>query len=199
MRRGRGGGERRAGGARQGRRVPAGADRRKAADGGRPPRGARRPGLQRADRRHVTRCIDRLERFVPLAPLHQPNNLRPDPRDPRAAAAAAAGRLLRYGLPPRPSGGRRPLRHPRSSSMRKGCAATDSTGSPTSTSRDGLPRSRPRSPRAGSSSRISAAAPPCARSSAGEASKARWASRRSMACRWARGRASSTPALCSTS
>ena len=47
--------------------------------------------------------------------------------------------------------------------MRRACAATDFTASPTSTSPGGSPRSRPKLPRAGSSSRISAAAPPCAR------------------------------------
>ena len=44
---------------------------------GRPSRRARRPGLRpaRSDRRR--RCWQRLERYVPLAPLHQPNNLAP--------------------------------------------------------------------------------------------------------------------------
>ena len=47
--------------------------------------------------------VDRLERFVPLAPLHQPNNLAPIRAILRATAAGAAGRLLRHRLPSRPS------------------------------------------------------------------------------------------------
>ena len=79
-----------------------GADRRKAADGDRPSRRARRTRLQRADHRHDA-VLDRLERFVPLAPLHQPNNLGPIRSDPGATTAPAAGCLLRYRFPQRPS------------------------------------------------------------------------------------------------
>ena len=52
--------------------------------------------------------------------------------------------------------------------MQRAFAATDFTASPTSTSLGGSARSRPKLPTAGSSSRISAAAHPCARSSAGK-------------------------------
>jgi len=45
--------------------------------------------------------LSRLERFVPLAPLHQPNNLRRSARSGRACPPAP-GRLLRHRVPPRP-------------------------------------------------------------------------------------------------
>ena len=112
--------------------------------------------------------LDRLERFVTAGSACTSPTTWPRSAPPRAAAPAAAGRLLRYGLSSRPSGGRRSLRHSRSSSMPRGYAVTDSTVFPTSTSRDGSPRWHRRSPRAASSSRISAAARPCARSRRGK-------------------------------
>src|SRR5215471_14077764 len=51
--------------------------------------------------------LKNLEQYVPLAPLHQPNNLAPI-RSLRARLAA--GRMLRHGLPPRSHGGCRSLR-----------------------------------------------------------------------------------------
>ena len=63
------------------RRRPSGlaenATERRAADRRRPPRRPWRPGLQRANDRGRRRVCRRLEHFVPLAPLHQPNNLAP--------------------------------------------------------------------------------------------------------------------------
>ena len=76
------------------------------------------------------------------APAEQPGA---DPRDPRAPARTAAGRLLRHRLPPRPSRGRRPLRHPGRALPARACAATASTACPTSTSPRACPRSRPSS------------------------------------------------------
>ena len=55
-------------------------------------------------------CVAALEKFVPLAPLHQPHNLAPIRVAARARAAAAAGRVLRHGVPPRPAGGRAGVR-----------------------------------------------------------------------------------------
>ena len=164
---GRGGG-RRAGGARQGGRVPATADRRKAARRRRPPRRAWRPRLQRADRSSTSRVLDRLERFVPLAPLHQPNNLAPIrailQRQPQLLQVACFDTAFHRGHPevadrfahPRAAlrGGRAPLRLPRPVLRIHRRAARA--------------RSRPRLPRAASSSPISAAALPCAPSSAGK-------------------------------
>ena len=112
--------------------------------------------------------IDRLETLRSARaspPAQQPC---PNPRDLGATTAPAAGCLLRYGLPQRPSGGRRSLCDPREPLCRRGCVATDFTASPTSTSRGAWARSRPKLPRAGSWSRISAAAHPCARISAGQ-------------------------------
>ena len=57
---------------------------------------------------------------------------------------------------------------------------------------------RRRSPRGAWSSRISATAPRSARCGPGAASRPRWASRRSTACRWARAAASSTRRWCCT-
>ena len=67
----------------------------------------------------ATRSSPSLERFVPLAPLHQPNNLRPDPRDTGAATATLAGRLLRHRLPSGPSRRRRSLRDSRAALRRR--------------------------------------------------------------------------------
>ena len=57
--------------------------------------------------------LDRLERVVAPGPPAPAQQSRSHPRDARAAAAAATGRMLRHGLPSRPSRGRRPLRHSR--------------------------------------------------------------------------------------
>jgi acetate kinase len=46
------------------------------------------------------RVVAALEKYIPLAPLHQPHNLAPI-RAARAPAAAAAGRVLRHVVPPR--------------------------------------------------------------------------------------------------
>ena len=44
--------------------------------------------------------VAQLEKLIPLAPLHQPHNLAPIRIAARAHAGAAAGRLLRYRVPP---------------------------------------------------------------------------------------------------
>ena len=51
-----------------------------------------------------------LERSCPLAPLHQPHNLDADPHPLGAASGAAAGGLLRHGVPSQPAGGRAGVR-----------------------------------------------------------------------------------------
>ena len=43
--------------------------------------------------------LRRLERYIPLAPLHQPHNLAPHPHHHGRFAGSASGSLLRYGLP----------------------------------------------------------------------------------------------------
>ncbi len=111
------------------------------------------------------------------------------PRSARSCGAQpqrAAGGLLRHGLPSRPPRGRRPLCDP-GELYAEGVRRYGFHGLSYEYIADAWARSRLRSPMAGSSSRISAAARPCARSSRAEASKARWASPRSTACRWARG------------
>ena len=62
--------------------------------------------------RSMTRCSRDLETLVPLAPLHQPNNLAPIRAMRASQPELPAGRLLRHRVPPRPSRGRRPLRDP---------------------------------------------------------------------------------------
>ena len=61
----------------------------------------------------TTTCSAELERLVPLAPLHQPNNLAPIRAIRGPPPRPAAGGLLRHRLPPRPPRGRRPVRHSR--------------------------------------------------------------------------------------
>ena len=84
-----------------------------------------------------------LERYVPLAPLHQPNNLAPIRSLLRASPGPAAGRLLRHRLPPRPRRAGGPLRASRSASTPRACAATASTACPTNTSPSRLPEVAP--------------------------------------------------------
>ena len=85
--------------------------------------------------------IAQLERFVSLAPLHQPNNLAPIRRHSRALPEPAAGRLLRYGVPSRSQRGWRITTPSRRASTAKACAATVSTVCLTNTSRAGCLRS----------------------------------------------------------
>ena len=54
--------------------------------------------------------VDKLAALCPLAPLHQPHNLAGIRAVAARSAGAAAGRLLRYRLPPRPPRGRRLVR-----------------------------------------------------------------------------------------
>ena len=132
---------------------------------------------------------------MPLAPLHQPHNLAPIRVAARAPARAAAGRLLRHRVPPHaiPSRagvraarraarrGRAPLRLPRPVVRvhRLGAAASYDA------------RAAARQDRRAATS---ATARACARCRPAGASRARWASPRSTACRWARAAARSTPA-----
>ena len=141
--------------------------------------------------------VDRLARFVPLAPLHQPNNLAPIKailqRQPQLPQVACFDTAFHRGHP----------------------EVADRFAIPDALYAEGVRRYgfhglsyeyiarrlrdvAPKLPTGGSWSRISAAAPPCARSRRGKASTARWASPPSTACRWAPARASSTPASCST-
>ena len=125
--------------------------------------------------------LKRLDTFSPLAPLHQPNNLGPDPRGAGAAAATPPSRLLRYGLSPRSSRRGRPLRPPPGASMTRACAVTASTACPTNTLPTGSQASLPILPRAAPWSPISAAALRCAQFLPGRAWSAPWVSPRSTA------------------
>ena len=71
---------------------------------------------------------------MPLAPLHQPHNLAPIRLLLERAAGAAAGRLLRHRVPSRQPPTWRRRSRCRASSPTAACAATASTGCPTSTS-----------------------------------------------------------------
>ena len=77
-----------------------------------------------------------LEQLVPLAPLHQPHNLAPIRRLLERAARAAAGRLLRHGVPPHatPTSPQR-FALPAGLARGRACGATASTACRTSTSR----------------------------------------------------------------
>ena len=54
--------------------------------------------------------VDALEKYVPLAPLHQPHNLAPIRLLLERAARAAAGRVLRHRVPSQPAAGRAGVR-----------------------------------------------------------------------------------------
>ena len=100
---------------------------RRGADRDRPPRRPWRPRLQRSRRWSTTRCSTGCEQFVPLAPLHQPNNLAPIreiraryPQIPQVACFDTAFHRRhpevadRYAIPDRwYCRGRSPLRLPR--------------------------------------------------------------------------------------
>ena len=163
------------------------------AAGGRSPRRAWRPGLQRADldRRRRARGAGSPGAAGAAAPAEQSGA---DSRDPPALPADSPGRLLRHGVPPRPSRGRRSVCHRRTAGTRRACAATAFTACPTSISRAGCASSTRRWRRAGWWSATWAPVPRCARSGTGGAWTARWASPPSTACRWAPAPASSTPA-----
>ena len=137
-----------------------------------------------------------LERYVSLAPLHQPNNLAPIRILLERFPGLAAGRLFRHRVSSRPS------------------AVADRYAIPERLYAEGVRRYGfhglsyeyvaerlrelvPDRAEAGSSSPISAAARRCARSRMAAASRAPWASPRSTACRWGRGRARSIQASCS--
>jgi acetate kinase len=140
--------------------------------------------------------LERLAQLQDLAPLHQPNNLAPirgamaiDPAAPQVACLDTAFHRShakvadRYAIPQalHDAGVRRYGFHGLSyeyvaSRLRETAPAL-----------------------AGGRvivSRIWEAGPRCARCRTGAASRPRWASPRSTGCRWARGRASSTPASC---
>ena len=89
--------------------------------------------------------VSTLERFVPLAPLHQPNNLAPIrtilERLPQIPQVACFDTAFHRGHPELADR----YAHPRAACIRRACAATDSTAFPTNTSPSRLQRSRPRS------------------------------------------------------
>ena len=78
--------------------------------------------------------VSQLERFVPLAPLHQPNNLAPiraiRERFPDLPQVACFDTAFHRGH----SAACRLLRHPPAASTTRACAATASTACPTNTS-----------------------------------------------------------------
>ena len=107
--------------------------------------------------------IARLERFTALAPLHQPHNLAPI----RSLLGELSQLCRRSPASTRPftatTTRSRTTTPYRAGCMTRASGATDFTVFPMNTSRRPCRRSRPISRRGGSSSRISAAAPPCAR------------------------------------
>ena len=126
------------------------------------------------------------------APAQQPGA---HPRDPRAPPLDSPGRLLRHRLPSQPFRGGRPLR-PARLAVPAGRAALrlpwpvlrvhrPAPAARAARGRDGQDRRRPpaRACRPAPSTRAGAWTAP-------------WASRRSRACPWARGRAGWTPAWC---
>ena len=136
---------------------------------------------------------EKLERLIPLAPLHQPHNLKPIDTLVAAPPGPAAGRLLRHGVSPRPAGSGAGIR---------------AAGFHHRTWRAALRISRPvlrihrqRPARVRSEGRggphvvahLGNGSSMCAMAG-GKASRARWASPRSTACRWARAAAVSIPA-----
>ena len=179
-------------------RLPARASRRQPARRRRSPGGAWRRRLRRrrcGSTPEVIAALAKLEPAGAAAPAAQPQADR-DRR--QASARAAAGRLLRHRLPPRPARGGAGVRAAAVDHRSRACGATASTACPTNTSptccRSSSRRRRPAAP----SSPTSATAAACARWWARRASPARWASPRSTACRWARAAATSIPAWCST-
>ena len=133
--------------------------------------------------------LEELRKLEPLAPLHQPHNLRAIEAVARAPAGRAAGGLLRHELSSRAAGRRRTgaaaaeIRDGRRAALRfpRPVVRVHRLGAAAGRAR--------RSPPAASSSRIWAVAPASAPCRTGAAWTARSASPRSTACAWARGRA----------
>ena len=141
----------------------------------------------------------RLERYVSLAPLHQPNNLAPIRAHSGTFSRPSAGRLLRHRLPSRPQPACGPLRDPRAL-LRGGRA-------PVRIPRF-LVRVRREPAAAGSAQDRGRTRDRCSSGQrrvdvcvvrAVAVSRARWALPRWMVCRWGHGRVRSTPASCCTS
>jgi hypothetical protein len=139
------------------------------------------------------RVLETIASLAPLAPLHQPHHV-----DAIRAVAAVAPELPQVAcfdtafhatMPAL----ERELRCRARSPNRASCA-TAFTGCRTNMCRACSRNSIPRGGSAAPSSRISATARACARSSRAAASRRRWASPPSTGCRWARARAASTPA-----
>ena len=103
--------------------------------GGRPPRRPRRAASTPRRCASTPRCWRRWRSFVPLAPLHQPHNLAPI----RVAARAPRRSCRRWPASTPRSTARQPavaqtFALPARDRPRRACAATASTGCPTSTS-----------------------------------------------------------------
>ena len=173
------------------------APRRRPGARGRAPRGAWRPGLCDAARARRRRAATAREPGAAGAAAPAAQSRR-DPRDPDPDAGDAAGRVLRYRLPPDPSRARRLVR-PAAPVLRRGHPALRLPRAVLRVHRAcAAARSRRRSPAGASWWPISAAAPACARSRTAARSTAPWASPRSTACRWEPAPARSTPAWCCT-
>ena len=135
-----------------------------------------------------------LEKLIPLAPLHQPHNLAPirrllerAPELPQVACFDTAFHRTN------PDVGADDSRCPRSCTT-PACGVTAFTACRTNTSPRCCRSSTTARRRAGRSCCTSATARACARSRPAAASRARWGSPPSRACRWARAAARSTPA-----
>ena len=137
--------------------------------------------------------LAKLEKLVPLAPLHQPHNLAPIralfERAPEIAQVACFDTAAHRSNPLHAQMFALP-----SELTEAGCGATGSTGSPTSTSRPCCRGSTTAPLAAVPWSFISGTGPACARSKPAGASRAPWASPRWTACPWGRAAGRSTPA-----
>ena len=135
--------------------------------------------------------VDTLEKYVPLAPLHQPHNLAPIrlllERLPGLPQVACFDTAFHRGQPPVAQAFALPKsdHRPRRDSLRLPWPVVRIRGERAARTR------RARGGGQSASCCTSATDRACARSPAGAASQARWASPRRTACRWARAAAAS--------
>ena len=99
--------------------------------------------LHAAGARHARSARRSSTKLTPLAPLHQPHNLKPIRIIAEASSGRAAGRVLRHGVSSRAAGSGAGVRAAGVDHRRAACGATAFTACRTSTSRACCPNSRP--------------------------------------------------------